>query len=264
MNILQKFKELLSNRIVYIVVIIILVILLLRTCRTPIENYDQNIKALTDSIRMYKAKNGDLVFEKNAFIANEKELNKLNVNLASEVKNLKDNQVVIIKPTIKIIHDTVTIYVKQGSSAHNSDSTVKYASFTWNLDTIYDINNYRKLSGDYLISVDTNLNIKTDNFRITTDEFSIGLTTGLTEKDGDVEIFIKSNYPGFTPSSIDGALFDPRDSKVIKKYFPPKRWSLGPYIGYGAYIDLSSGNVGTGVSAGVSLSYGIFQWNFKK
>ena len=59
------------------------------------------------------------------------------------------------------------------------------------------------------------------------------MSTGFTEnKDGLLEIFVKSDYPGFKVSKLDGALIDPKKSNVLKKYFPEKRWGLGVYCGY--------------------------------
>jgi len=262
MNILKKV---LSNKYFYISVIILLVIFLIRSCRTPIENYDQNIKALTDSVRFYKSKNGELVYEKTAFISKQNELSQLNKDLVNEIKELKDNPIVVIKTKFVIVHDTVEIEVNSGDYTYNEDNTIKSRTFDWKLDTAYDSNNYRTLHGDYIVSVDSNINITTTDFRLMTDEIGIGLATGLTEgKDNNVEIFITSTYPGFKPTNIDGALFDPRESEVIKKYFPPKRWSLSPFVGYGVYVDIANGRVGTGAAAGISVSYALFQWNFKK
>ena len=100
---------------------------------------------------------------------------------------------------------------------------------------------------------------------ITTDEFGMSLITGLTEnKDGLLEIFIKSPYPGFKVTSIDGALIDPNESEVIKKYFPPKRWAIGFYGGYGIYYDPLKISAGSGLQIGIGLQYNILQWNLKK
>ena len=99
---------------------------------------------------------------------------------------------------------------------------------------------------------------------ITTDELGISLTTGLTENGDFLEIFVKSTYPGFTPTSINGSLIDPTKSEVIKKYFPPKKWAIGVFVGYGVYFDPMNIRVGNGLQIGLGLQYNILQWNFKK
>jgi hypothetical protein len=100
---------------------------------------------------------------------------------------------------------------------------------------------------------------------ISRDEFAMSLTTGLTEnKDGLLEIFVTSKYPGFSVTDLNGSLIDPAKSDVLKKYFPPKRWALGVYGGYGVYFDPAKIRVGTGIQLGIGIQYNIFQWNFKK
>lgn len=229
--------------------------------------YEQNIAALQDSIRTYETKNGELVSEKMALLTDKDNLKNLNKELSDDIKHLKDNPLVVTKFVTKIVHDTVYLEPEIDSTGitFNADSTVKIIPFTWGDSTQFDDNNYRKIGGSYLVQVDTGLNVTTNNFLITTDEMGLSFTTGITEsKDDQVEIFIKSNYPGFTPTKIDGALFDPRESDVIKKYFPPKRWGVGVYGGYGLYFDVQNVRVGHGINLGVGVSYNLFQWKGKK
>jgi hypothetical protein len=253
-----------------LIILLVLVIVFWRGCGSvdsiDVMEYEQNIAALKDSLRVYKDKNGDLIYEKASLIASAKELKHLNEELAKEIKYLKDNPVVVIKWKTKIVHDTVYIYVEPEDSYWNSDSTIKTVPFNWNYDTIFIANNYRKIGGKYLVHVDTaSLDITSDSFMISTDEIGMSFTTGLTENEDDfLEIFIKSSYPGFVPTDVDGALIDPRESKVIKKFFPPKRWGLGLYAGYGVYMDPWKGNVGHGFSAGASITFSLVQWKGKK
>lgn len=255
-----------------LIVALVLAIIFLKGCgnkgasEADVVKYEQNITALQDSVRTYKAKNGDLVYEKAALITESKELGKYNKELAAEVKNLKDNPIVIIKYKTKIVHDTLwlTPDIDSNNITWNADSTVKIVPFKWSDSTGYAPDNYRTLAGTYIIQVDTSLNVTTQSFAITKDELGITFTTGITEnKNGLLEIFIKSPYPGFKPIAIDGALIDPRESDVIKKFFPPKRWSLGPYVGYGVYVDPSKSTIGHGVQLGIGIQYGIFQWGKK-
>jgi len=254
-----------------LIVALIVAIIFLRGCgsgvsETDVTMYKQNISALKDSVRTYKTRNGDLVFEKSSLLVESGDLKKYNKDLAKELKDIKDNPIYVAKIVTKLVHDTMYLEPKVDTAGitFNADSTVKSIPFTWGDTAIYAPDNYRQLAGKYIISVETNLNVTTKNFSITNDELGFSLTTGLTEnKDDLLEIFIKSPYPGFKPSKIDGALINPRESDVIKKFFPPKRWSIGPYVGYGGYVDPSKGTAGTGINAGVSISYGVFQWGKK-
>lgn len=266
-NILKKPK---AQRNILAVALIV-VIILLRGCdgSSDIDAYknEQNISALQDSVRTYKNKNDDLVYEKLAYIASEKELARYNKELKDEVSYLKDNPITVTKYITRIVHDTVRVpvYIDTTNITWNADSTIKYIPFEWDNDTSYNENNYRKLGGNFIVSVDTLLNSSINEFEITRDEIGLSFTTGLTENSEDqVEIFITSDYPGFVPTSIEGALFDPRESKVIKKFFPPKRWAVGVYGGYGFYFDPSNTKFGSGLQLGVGIQYNLFQWNGKK
>lgn len=248
-------------------ILLVILFMNLRHCNSnsAIENtYKQNITALSDSIRVYQTKNGSLVYEKAAFITENGSLKTLNSELASELEYLKDNPIVIIKYKTKIVRDTVEVPIYPTKPGIWTDG-VFTQSFDWALDEDYGKGNYRKINGEFDVNVDTTYQLSTSKLRLTTDELGIAFTTGLTEnKDGLLEIFVRSDYPGFKPTSLDGALVDPKNSKVLQKYFPPKRWALGVYGGYGFYGDLQNNTFGHGVQLGVGLQYNLIQWNFKK
>ena len=248
------------------IIIAIVAILFIRSC-TPsdpiIDTLKQNVTALNDSIRTYKDKNGQLVFEKAAFISENGDLKDLNKELADEVKYLKDHPLVVVKTVIKIVHDTVYVPVKVGGPVILKDGSIS-RNLTWNLDKEFSKGNYRKLGGDLDVIVDSNLNLTSSPMHITTDELGFSLITGLTENGDFLEIFVKSPYPGFTPTSITGSLIDPKNSEVLKRYFPPKKWSIGAFAGYGVYYDPMKIRVGSGLQIGVGIQYNILQWNFKK
>jgi len=229
--------------------------------------YEQNISSLRDSVRTYQTKNGDLVSEKMALIIEKDELKKYSDELLKEIEYLEDDPIVITKVVTEIVHEISYIKPELDTNGiiYNADSTIKYTPFKWDIDSTYSEGNYRKIGGEYTISVDTNQNIKTKDFVILNDEIGLSFTTGLTENDDDkVEIFITSKYPNFKAVKIDGALFDPRESKVIKKFFPPKRWGVGVYGGYGVYVDPTKFTAGTGLTFGVGISYNPFQWKGRK
>jgi len=69
-------------------VALIAAIILMRGCGSDnsieILKYEQNIAALNDSVRTYQTKNGDLIYEKLALIADKKELTKYNDDLKKD------------------------------------------------------------------------------------------------------------------------------------------------------------------------------------
>ena len=267
---IEELKTIKGQRNALFIALVVLLVIIFRSCSgdTDIEKfkYEQNIAALRDSVRTYETKNGDLVSEKTALITDKSDLKKYNDELNKEIKHIKDNPIIIKKVSVEMIHDTIYAEAKIDSNGivFNKDSSIKIIPFRWDIDSTYSEGNFRRIGGKYIISVDTSMNVRSKDFVITHDELGLSFTTGITENEDDrVEIFIKSNYPNFKAVKIDGALFDPRESKVIKKFFPPKRWGVGVFGGYGIYIDPDNFRAGTGVTFGVGVSYDLFQWKGK-
>ena len=255
------------QRNILLTLTILFLFLFIRSCNesgSQINTLKQNVFTLNDSLRVYKDKAGKLVYEKGALISENKDLGKLNIDLANEVKNLKDNPLVVIKTVIKIVHDTTYIEIKSTNPGKWNGNTFT-KSFEWDLNNKYSTENYRLIEGNFDVYVDSTFKLSTSKMKIIKDELSISMSTGLTEnKDGILEIFVKSDYQGFKVSKLDGALIDPKKSDVLKKYFPPKRWGLGVYAGYGVSINPTTLSPATGIQIGVGVQYNILQWNFKK
>jgi len=258
--------------ILAVVFTIIICSLLFNTCNdNSINNlekvYKQNISALQDSIRVYETKNGHLVYEKKSLISDKKNLGDYSKKLESEIKKLKDNPIVIINYNTEIITENIDISVISDSinKYWANDSSYSVMTHSWLFDTIYNPNNYRKMNGIFTTKTLRGGDVSVSKFRIVRDEIGMSFTTGLTEsRNGMLEIFITSDFPGFKPTNIEGALINPRESKVIKSFFPPKRWGLGIQGGYGLYVDIHKNRVGHAFNLGVGVNYNIIQWNFNK
>jgi cell division protein FtsB len=255
------------QRNILLVLTAVLLFLLIRSCNgndREINTLKQNVFSLNDSLRTYKDKTGQLVYEKGALISENGNLKNLNNDLANEVKNLKDNPLVVIKTVVKVIHDTTYVEINSTNPGKWNGNTFTQ-NFEWDLNNKYSLENYRLIEGNFDVYVDSAFKLSTSKMKIVKDEFSMGMSTGFTEnKDGLLEIFVKSDYPGFKVSKLDGALIDPKKSDVLKKYFPPKRWAIGVYGGYGVSINPVTLIPATGIQIGVGLQYNILQWNFKK
>ena len=255
-----------SQRNILLALTILLLFLFIRSCNesgSQINTLTQNVFTLKDSLRTYKDKTGKLVYEKGALISENGDLKKLNTDLANEVKNLKDHPVVVIKTVVKIVHDTTYIEIKS-TSPGKWDGNTFTKNFEWDLNNKYSSENYRLIEGNFDVYVDSTFKLSTSKMKIVKDEFSVSLSTGLTEnKDRLLEIFVKSDYPGFKVSKLDGALIDPKKSDVLKKYFAPKRWGLGIYGGYGISLNPFTFIPASGIQIGVGIQYNILQWNFK-
>ncbi len=248
----------------YILIIAITIMLLLRQCdstkkaeiREKMSN--ANIEALKDSVRTEKTRNGELLYIKKALLADKDNLEILNKDLNEEVKKLKGKIITIQKIGGSIaISDPIII----------TNEVIKYRDgeygLAWNYDTVYSEGNYRKFSGETSVLVDTAHNITSKGTKINQDELALTLVTGLREKNGTLEIYVDPQYPGMTITRIDGAIIDPQKSDAIKKYFPPKKWSIGPMLGVGMSAGYGINGkpiFGPTVTFGVGISYGIIRF----
>lgn len=206
---------------------------------------ENNTAALNDSITSYKDKSNTLVYEKGILIASEKELKDLNKELYDEVKDLKNNPKVVIKEVFIIEHDTTYI-----------ETTIKeYGDgdygFVWKHDTTYAEGNFQHLGGE------TRFNLGEDGISdpftiINENRFGVSLITGLEKNDdGNYSIFVKSKYPGFTPTSIEGSVID---KKMLQSN--ESDWVIGPHLGYGIQFQ-NSGTLSHGWTIGFGVTYNL-------
>ena len=190
-----------------------------RDLRKEVAVAQHNINALNDTIRITKDRQGRDEYDKLALLTDKvSNLEKLNQDLAKEVKAIKGKTATIIKGDVQIVHDTVPLIVK----GELVDSTVR-ADFDFSKD--FSPGNFRKMSGY------TKYDLRTGNAtgQLTSDTLGIRFVTGIKNLDkGKPEIFLKSNYPGFSVTQLDGAVLDP-------KLFQKKKTPLittGLNIGY--------------------------------
>lgn len=239
----------------YIAVIIILTVLLgynilnLRKVNTINKIKSQNELALTDSIRIYKDKQNNKIYEKNILVSNnDKDLETLSKNLYNELILFKDknnrNIITINQLNISIdrLQDTLkSLKVNNGKILNN------------NINTKFDFSDeYRSLSG----GVDVILNNKDSTYSyqsyLIKDKINLKLITGLKDngKDG-FEIYMKSDNPYFKVDSIEGAIIKP---DYFKKYNKQKKFGIGINIGYGVSKN------GLNPYIGIGLNYNLFSF----
>ncbi len=89
----------------------------------------------------------------------------------------------------------------------------------------------------------------------------IDLVFGQKVEDDKLRIFVSTDYPGFTATSLSGVLIDPNTNPYIKdlikkkKWFP-NTWSVGIGPGFGYNVLTSKIYLGIGVN----ISYNLLQW----
>lgn len=223
--------------------------------KTDLSISEQNNKALADSVRYEKTRSGKLEAVKNVLVADKRDLEKLNADLAKELKEEKGKVKEIYKFITIIKHDTIYVPTYLIKYADGSNG------LKWEHDTIYAKDNERHLAGVSRFRIDSLGNITPMGTLITRDEIMMSLVTGLKEKDGNIEIFIRSDYPGFNALKIDGAIIDPKKHPVVKKFTKQKRFGIGPYIGVGLGVNtIPNTNVGLGFQMGIGIHYDILKF----
>jgi len=240
-----------SLNIITWIAIVILAILLFRQCNISSNINDElaitinNSTALSDSIKTYRSRNGDLVYEKGILIASKKELKDLNKALYNDIKDLKNNPKVIIKTETIIIHDTTLLETEIIKYSDGSNG------IKWEYDSIYSEGNFQKLEGITRFKIDSTGSYDA-SASLNTNSFGMTFKTGIIEKNGNYEIFVTSDYPNFKVGKIEGAIID---KSMIQSN--ESSWVAGPFIGYG--LQFVNNNVTYGPQIGVAISY-----NFNK
>lgn len=242
-----------------IIVTIIVILLLLKQCeeikdlKTQKKVSELNQRALKDTIRTERTDFGNERFLKNSLLTTNEGLKSLNSELTKEVDKLK-GKVLVVNKIVTVIK-TDTHYV---NNALNSYYNSKYG-LSWKYDTIFSPNNYRKISGESFFRIDTtNNNIIPLNTRLDKDEIGISMVTGIREKNNNLEIFVEPRYPNMKVTDIQGAIIDPQKSEVLKKMFPVKKWSVGPYLGVG--VSVGKTILIPSVSFGVSIQRALIKF----
>jgi len=219
---------------------------LYKSSQNELSISNQNIVALSDELRISKNKNNDLEYSKGVLIAEKNDLKNLNKKLDADLKNEK-GKVHEINRIIATITQKDTVKVKNEVKVYPNG----VYGLKWKYAKQFDSINSRTIAGESKFKFN-NDSINDLGTEITEDQIKFKMVTGLREKDGKVEIFATSNYPGLEVVELDGAIIDPKNHPVLKKFTKKTRWGFGPYIGVG-FSNLSIPSVQIGVGVQFSL-----------
>ena len=175
------------------------------------------------------------------------EAKKQNIELAEEIKNLKDNPVVVSK--IKTVFKVDTVFMETAHETALPDSTgLEYHKLNWS---------YKHPDGYYDIAGNTSVTRDFSRYSSVLEHLSVSskMTVDLIDSNNHLVLLARSDNPYINVSDINAVVIDPRKSPIIKKYFPAKRWGIGPYVGFGVTHELKPT-----WSLGISLHYSIIQF----
>jgi hypothetical protein len=254
------FKKIKPTTIVFIGAII-LMLLLIRQCNRSEELKEQlkvehqNLLASNDSIRIVKNRLGEEISIKNVYITEKKDLESLNKNLAKELDKTV-GKVLFLQSTIAQLGST---QVDTNTPEIIQTEITKYPGgenvIDWSKDTVYSEGNSRTLAGKTTVKFDTITGeIVSAMTQLEKDLIRFKITTGLTELDDSYQIFVKSDYPGFEFTDIEGAILD-KDRFLRKEN--ESTVVFGPYVGYGLGYNHVSNQFGPTVSFGLALTYNV-------
>lgn len=208
-----------------LVVLAIAAIVLFFKYKRMKNEYDNINITTSDSLTVYKNKIGELYAERATYITDIKTLKKTNSELAQEVKNLKDNPVIVtkIKTETKIkeiiVHDTVTV-----------DSNGVYSFPIKYNDQWCDISGRSSFSMENMIGT----------AQLDSISFNNNITLDLIEKNKQLAFIAKSDNPYCKINNIDGVVLSPENSKAIAKRFE-KKWVV--VAGVGPSVTVYDGKV---------------------
>ena len=246
MSILKKVLSLAKNLFVKIfsdwknILILTLAAVLLCTYfnyKRVSNDYQDMITEQVDTISSYKNKVGEMYSQIGTYISDIEKLKKINSDLYSEVKNLKDNPIIITKI------ETVT----EIKEIHVTDTLHKYDDFMYKLPFRYS-DQYAIISGE--CNFDTSELIGSASF----DKISFpnNITLSLIESNkGQLSFIAKSDNPYCQINNMNGVVISPEDSKAIKKRFD-KPWVL--VLGVGGTFAVFDGKVA--IYPGIQLTFG--------
>ena len=238
-----------KNILLVVFGLVIIALIMSTTCtRQQLGKAENNIIALTDTIHTYQLKNGELMYEKQGFIAEKKELEEYIGIKEKEVKDiekqLKSALATIAKLKAEIKIDTI----------HTVDSVAVLPDSTYECHFNYS---------DKWLSLNGVTNVHLDPFQSHTIINNIGMELGLTVgTTKDNKWLITTDNPYVQITSINGANLEKAK---------PKRWSLGVQVGVGGIFGYgisgakdglvrSGWIVGAGGYVGLGLTYKLLEF----
>lgn len=219
-----------------------------QTLKTALESETQNMAALTDSLRVTVNKNGDLEYSKNVLMTDKEKLKKLNSQLHGAIEELggKINQLTFT--IIKLEMQLDTVY--HNDLVVHPDSTY---GIKWEFNRDHGNNNVRILHGITNFKVNQNpFQITPLNTQITRDYLTLSIYQGLRTRNGIIEGFSTSKFPGLSIEKQETAIITEKTSffQSLKK-----NTKLGTYLGYGLTYNWSDNRIYNGAQAGVGLNF---------
>jgi hypothetical protein len=223
----------------------------LKQAEEKVARMELNLQAAQDTIRITKAKNGELEYNRKIYVVEkEKELKALSASLAKQVALTKGDVSIIQSVGFQVKHDTVEI----PTTVYVEDSVVKIRS---GIDTTYSPGNFRALAFESTYNAKEG---KASSF-LTEDKIGFTATVGLKRNDKkQYEIFVRPHYPDMKVGMLEGAIIEENLFKETKTKIPLV--TLGGNIGWTPFTydlntqkaDINLNRIGVNIGLNFNLS----------
>ena len=216
------FKDWKHFIIVFSLIALAIVSLKYRNLKNDFYDVQNNAQ---DTLTAYKNKVGEMYVQKQTYISEIKDLKKCNYDLYDEVKNLKENPVVVTKvKTVTEFKDTVLMDTVTIDPSGNYKFNIKYNDPWVNI------------SG--LSTFDIGTMVGTTKFDSIS--FQNTITIDLVDRNGKLSFIAKSDNPYCKINNLNGSIISPEKSSAIKNRFD-KKWSV--VLGVGPTVSVSDGKI---------------------
>lgn len=271
-NIFKGLWSFVNSRIFVIILIVVLIMFAAGECKrildlkTEVDVHDQNISALTDSLKLERTKNGELLVSIDGYIATEKDLKKLNRGLWDEVHAQKGKVISLTDLIVILRQDSAQLAktVDKLNSIIGTMQKIDDSTFIapWTLAYTYDSTNYDVFRGRTQIGISSKdpLILRHKNSYMLERKTQIELVWGEKVEKGKLRIFVQSNYPGFTVKSMEGVLIDPNNNPLFKDLMKKRHWFTGLGIGPNISTGWNILEAKPAIILGVGLHYNIYEF----
>lgn len=219
----------------------------------------QNIHAISDSIVVeFNKKLKAWEFTKDNYVVQRlSDLENYNKDLANQLKKVKGDVLAAIKTQVSA--DLGDITASNNLTILDSNSNYYGLRFNTNYNDLGLDQNLSGMSKFYIIPDDKSKNwyIKPDSTVIDTNKISIRVTYGFKELDNKYQVFALSQSPKVALTDLTGGYFIDKQVIPLKK---PKKWGIGPYVGFGLNTAANGNDPRFGWNVGFAVTYDVFQW----
>jgi hypothetical protein len=246
------------NQIVMGIVIIVLALLLIDSCNkkhnADLQHnnekivWEQNEKALKDTVRTVKNKIGEKEQEINNYIATKDNLKDVSVSLSNELKKEKG----------KVLDLTQALFSSKMEPVKVDNTVIKYSDNSYGLKFKYedgDSTYHRIIQGISRFSI-VGSTISSSFTEIDTNNFKFKLIMGHRKTDAGYVYFARTAAPGITLLNAESVLIIDKVGDLPQApLVTPKKWGIGFQFGYGLTPEFKLSPY-----LGIGLNYSIIRF----